>query len=112
MFARDDDALASVRLEVFGRDFSVFCGVSAQVARRQPLNPARRRDGQRETLYLASLDRQPVIGPGAGRCQRALGDVEAIHLLRSADQSATIYKIARVADRAWPAGQKVGVERE
>src|SRR5215510_10690472 len=112
MLTRDDDAFAVMRLEVFGRDLGEFRGVPAQMSRRQPLDSDRRRDGERESLDLARPDRQSVVGLGARRRQCAFGDVEAVHLLRAAGQSATTYKIARVADAARPAGQEVGVERE
>src|SRR5262245_45369235 len=100
MLSHDDQALAAVRLEIFSHDLGEFRGVPGQSRGRQALSSDRRRDGERESLDLARPDRQPVIGLGAGRRQRTLGDVKAVHLTRAASEPSTAYKIARVTHAA------------
>src|SRR6185437_9150207 len=104
MFARDDYALAAVGLEVFSRRLCEFRRLSAQPRWRQTGDSDRSRHGESESFDLAGPDSQSMIGLGAGRRQRAFGDVQAVHIIRAADQPATINKVARVSDAARTAG--------
>src|SRR5215813_3809204 len=97
MLTGDDNALAAVRLEVFGGDLGEFRGFvrqSGRVRGWQTGGADGAGDRESESFDVAGPDRQAVIGLGAGRRQRTLGHVEPVHLLRSAGQAATVNKIA------------------